>query len=370
MIDPQAPSLPTDPSAGVSLDEAHVKYSPQAVKMTAEAGKTVTALLYPDYRGQATPQRVGLWVWVGPENLPSKASGSTYTAVSLGRGNGGGSGTPIIGTDRYKGLFPGWNLCVFDTQAYAVGLTVQWRSETGGSIWVDSLIVEPPTPKAVIVFTHDVAPGQVTQDMIDMYQTRGLVFTWDQSNDSNWTADQVAHLLGAGVTDGGVYSGHPEDIDYDTGDWTVVAERMKHVRDIPSLPRASYVASTRNQLGKAYLERLTDDGWPLIRGNYGGGLGLTIDPTYRSVPTIGYEEASTKLDTYVDLGAIICVTEHKIVADGQGSDTTQIEVSKWTALLDRVKTLVDAGKLECLTMRQLAQRYVPDALHAWDQQTN
>ncbi|KAA8831466.1 hypothetical protein EMO89_01655 [Bifidobacterium tissieri] len=350
------------------LDDSHVRYATQAVKMTAEAGKTVTANLFPDYRGKASSERVGLWVWVGPENMPTTSSGSIYTSVTVGRGNGGGNGVQIIGTDRYKGLRPGWNLCVCESQAYAVGLTVQFRSESGGSIWVDSLIVEPDTPKPVIVFTHDVAPGQVTQDMIDMYQSRGLVFTWDQSNDSNWTADQVAHLLSAGVTDGGVYSGHPEDIDYDTGDWTVVAERMKHVRDIPSLPRASYVASTRNQLGKAYLERLSGDGWPLIRGNYGGGLGLTIDPTYRSVPTIGYEDASTKLDTYVELGAIIVITEHKIVADGEGSGTTQIEVSKWTALLDHVKELVDAGKVECLTMRQLAERYVPHALTAWDAQ--
>ncbi|RSX52640.1 hypothetical protein [Bifidobacterium callimiconis] len=372
MIDPQAPSLPTDPPAGVSLDDAHVKYSPQAVKMTAGAGRTVTALLFPDHKGTAAPRRVGLWAWVEPAALPSRTAGdnATTTQIMIGRGNGGGNGTTVMGGTIYTGLHAGWNLCLYDDMAWQTGLTVQWRSESGGSVWIDSLLIDPPTPRSVIVFTHDISPSLVDTDMIDMYQSRGLTFTWDRANDSTWTAENVAHLLAAGLTDNGVYSGHDEDIDYTSGDWTPVIQRMHAARDIPTMPRASYVASTNNRLGAAYTRQLAADGWPLIRGTYGGGPTLAIDPTHREIPTVGYENVADSLETWADLGAIIVVTEHKIVADGQGSDTTQIERSKWTALLDRVKTLVDAGRLECLTMRQLAQRHVPDALHAWDQQAN
>lgn len=375
MAAPVTPTLPADAPAGVTLDNTHVKYAKQAVRYDVTAGGTVSALVFPSHNGKTQAQRVGLWVYVDPSNFGPTASSSSYASVSIGRGNGGGSGAKIQGCDVLTGLHAGWNLCLFDDMAYGVGMTVSFRSQNGGSVWVDSLIVDPPMPaKTTVVFTHDVNPMNAAKHLAPLYQKYGLPFTWDTNNEHTGVSDQsIGDISNLGFTDWGVYSGisgSTSTPDYATGDWSEVVNAMTGASRITGLPRASYVASTNNRLGAAYTTSLSNAGWPLIRGTYGGGVATGIDPTYREVSTVPSDQYAKKIDEWAGKGYVVVLTAHDVLPDDQATGSTDTKLSEFEPLLQKTKQLVDAGTVEVITMRQLAQRAAPDALSAWDKQNN
>lgn len=372
---PVAPTLPADAPAGVTLDATHVQYSTKAVKYDVPAGGAVSALVFPSHNGKTQAQRVGLWVYVDPSNLGPKPPSSSYTQVIIGRGNGGGNGAKVMGCDALTGLHAGWNLCLFDDMPYGVGMTVSFRSQNGGSIWVDSLIVNPPMPaKTTVVFTHDVNPTRTARYLAPLYAKYGLPFTWDTNNEHAGVSDQsITAMTKAGLTDWGMYSGisgNPNLPDYVTGDWSEVVNAMTDASRITGLPRASYVASTNNQSGAAYITALSNAGWPLIRCTYGGGVSTTIDPTYREVITVAPDQYAAKVDEWAGKGYTLVVTAHNVLPDDQATGSTDIKLSEFEPLLEKTKQLVDAGTVEVITMRQLAQRVAPDTLSDWDKQTN
>lgn len=374
VFEPVPASLPADPPEGVSLDATHVKYATQAVKITAPAGKDgLTADLFPSYKPRQA-ETIGIWVYVEPTALsPNPQNG--YANVGMGRIGQAGSLPKLMGCDQMNGLHAGWNLCLFTSMAWQSGATVQFTCERGGSILVDSLIANPPTQKGVIVFTHDVSPSRSAVNLTGLYAEYGLPFDWDSSATHSGVTDKsIQAMRDAGLTDWGVYSGMEgggrPDEDYLSGDWTQTVQAMTQASRIDGLPRASYVASTNNRLGPAYTSALTQAGWPLIRGTYGGGVATSIDPARREVMTVPYDKALAGLETWARAGYITVVTAHDVPPDDQVTGDTDTKQSEYKPLLALARRLIDAGDLECLTMRQLAERYTPNALNAWDRQTN
>ena len=371
---PMPASLPANRPAAVTLDATHVKHAGKAVKITAPADNTqIVADLFPDYK-PTKAETIGVWVWVEPTALAADIS-TGYARVAMGRIGQAGSMSELMGTTQLNGLHAGWNLCMFTSVAYQHGATLSFRTPKGGSVWVDSLVIDPlKGRKGTIVFTHDVNPHMAGVNLVPLYAKYGLSFDWDAITTHNGVSvESVTAIKTAGHTDWGMYSGIPgatDTPDYTSGDWSAVVKAMTDASRIDNLPRASYVASTNNRLGPAYTLALAQAGWPLIRGTHGDGVSTSIDPDWREVMTVTHAPALKSLDQWAAAGYTIVVTEHDVKPDAQATGSTDTKLSEFEPLLAKAKQLKDAGLLDVLTMRELAARDVPGALDAWDKNTD
>ena len=385
---PVLPALPAPAPAGATLDATHVRYAKRALKLvTPEGGMNLDHAF--DGFTAAAGTTLGVWYWVAPESLPD----ARINLVALN----GGKLTGVAGMDTGYGEHAGWNLALYHVDEALTDTSVL-RVQPAGTIWVDSIVLDPlKGHRARLAFTHDCAADDFAANILPLYAKRGLTAAYNINTSvtpSTYSDTTLKPLVGAGMLDMGVYS-HPQGMtgdlpDYNTGDWTQIAGQLAAARLQKPFPRPSFVASTRNQTGKAYDEALTSTGWPLIRAGwrYGANAYTTCwDPQYREIATMSMDINGTNpqeatiqsmldaIDFAAEHNLTITICEHQVMPDDQVADLTAngglvIKQSVWERVLDHVRQLVDKGWIDVVTMRDIAAVEYPDTLDKWDKQTN
>lgn len=250
---------------------------------------------------------------------------------------------------------------------------------TGGTATVSRLSLRPHV-KGELIISHDVAPSQAVQKLLPVYREHGnLPASFRITAYGNWTVqtevDAARQLTDAGW-EYGVYSlvdGEPDD--YDTGDWTKVANTLWNTRILGLKP--SLVCSHNHKYGDAYARAMRAAGFPVVRGaNLGMGVTVNYTPSHGLLHVCAlnalWDANSQKVtDTIAGIteaaehGVTFGLFTHAALPDGDTSDGTAVSQSVLAKILDAVKQLVDAGKLDVITPSEWVRRHAPDVYQQW-----